>query len=48
MATIMTLDNPYPHIRFNSIVFNSKGMVKIFNKSSLIISSTHFLTNHPD
>ena len=48
MAIIMTLDNPYPHIRFNSVVFNSKVMVKTFNKSFLIISSTNFWTNHPD
>ena len=48
MATIMTSDNPNAHIHFNSVVFNSKVMVKTFNKSFLIISSTNFWTNHPD
>ena len=29
MATIMTKDNPYPNIRFNSVVFNSKVIPNI-------------------
>ena len=49
MATNMTEDNPYPHIRLNMLLrLSAKEMVRTFKMSSAIISSTDFWTNHLD
>ena len=48
MATNVAKDNPYPHIRLTIVMcLTVKGVVKTFDKSHAIISSTQFWTNHP-
>ena len=49
MATNITEDIPYPHIRWNKqLCFTAKEMVRTFKMLFAIISSTNFWTKHFD